>query len=208
MEKVSNILSLVVKILAVLVLLITAAFSMATAYIMFAPDDYPKPFYLQYLYPTVEGVLPVEGGAVTTGGEATEEAHSEPVLAQPGEGIMINTGTKIINLTDPSGRKYIRVAVVLEFNPPAVETTDEKESGGHGGEEAAADPVTAFTTEITAKLPVIDDNIITLLSSKSFEELYTAEGKEHLRNEIRDRINMALPGYTVISVYFTEFVVE
>jgi len=208
MEKVSNILSLVVKILAVLVLLITAAFSMATAYIMFAPDDYPKPFYLQYLYPTVEGVLPVEGGGVTAGGEATEAVHSESVLVQPGEGIMVNTGTKIINLTDPSGRKYIRVAVVLEFNPPAVEATDEKASSSHGGEEAATDPVTAFTTEITAKLPVIDDNIITLLSSKSFEELYTAEGKEHLRNEIRDRINMALPGYTVISVYFTEFVVE
>ena len=207
MEKVSNILSLIVKVLAVLVLLITAAFSMATAYIMFAPDDYPKPFYLQYLYPTVEGALPIDAGALSTG-EATEPAHAESVIVQPGEGIMVNTGTKIINLTDPSGRKYIRVAVVLEFNPPAVDETAEKESGGHGEEAAATDPVTEFTTEITAKLPVIDDNIITLLSSKSFEELYTAEGKESLRNEIRDKINQALPGYTVISVYFTEFVVE
>lgn len=207
MEKVSNILSLVLKILAVLVLLITAAFSMATAYIMFAPDDYPKPFYLQYLYPTAESGTLLPAGEHSS--EAVAEAAVEPVLAQPGSGVMINTGTKIINLTDPSGRKYIRVAVVLEFNPPAVDPEAKEESGGgHGGEETAADPITEFTTEVTAKLPVIDDNIITLLSSKSFEQLYTAEGKEGLRNEIRDRINQALPGYTVIAVYFTEFVVE
>lgn len=206
MEKVSNILSLVLKILAVLVLLMTAAFSMATAYIMFAPDDYPKPFYLQYLYPTAESgaLLPASDHSGTVA-----QAVVEPALVQPGSGVMINTGTKIINLTDPSGRKYIRVAVVLEFNPPAAEEpTTKKSSGGHGAEEAAADPITAFTSEITAKLPVIDDNIITLLSSKSFEQLYTAEGKEGLRNEIRDRINQTLPGYTVIAVYFTEFVVE
>jgi len=207
MEKVSNILSLVLKILAVLVLLITAAFSMATAYIMFAPDDYPKPFYLQYLYPTAESGTLLPASEHSSGTVA--QAAVEPALAQPGSGVMINTGTKIINLTDPSGRKYIRVAVVLEFNPPAAEEpTTKKSSGGHGAEEVAADPVTTFTSEITAKLPVIDDNIITLLSSKSFEQLYTAEGKEGLRNEIRDRINQALPGYTVIAVYFTEFVVE
>ncbi|KPL71429.1 hypothetical protein ADN00_17220 [Ornatilinea apprima] len=206
MEKVSNILSLVLKILAVLVLLITAAFSMATAYIMFAPDDYPKPFYLQYLYPTAESGTLLPASEHSSGTVA--QAVVEPVLAQPGSGVMINTGTKIINLTDPSGRKYIRVAVVLEFNPPAVDPEAEESGGAHGGEETATDPITEFTTEITAKLPVIDDNIITLLSSKSFEQLYTAEGKEGLRNEIRDRINQALPGYTVIAVYFTEFVVE
>jgi flagellar basal body-associated protein FliL len=55
---------------------------------------------------------------------------------------------------------------------------------------------------------MIDDTIIALLSSKDFESLYTAAGKEALRKELLKEINDRLPEYTAIAVYFTEFVVD
>jgi flagellar FliL protein len=54
----------------------------------------------------------------------------------------------------------------------------------------------------------MDDTVITLLSTKTYEELYTAEGKEHLREEIMTILSEKLPDLQIISVYFTEFVVQ
>ena len=75
------------------------------------------------------------------------------------------------------------------------------------GEERAA-YVEAFKEEINSKLPVINDIIITLLSNQTFENVYTAEGKEALRKQVMEKINQQIPEYRVIFVYFTEFVVQ
>ena len=55
---------------------------------------------------------------------------------------------------------------------------------------------------------MINDTVITLLSSKSFEQLYTTEGKEALRREIMEKIQSLMPHDELLGVYFTEFVVE
>jgi flagellar FliL protein len=57
-------------------------------------------------------------------------------------------------------------------------------------------------------MPAINDSLITLISSKSFEQINTAEGKEMLRLEIMDLVNSRLTEYHVIAIYFTEFVVQ
>jgi hypothetical protein len=57
---------------------------------------------------------------VTVAAETVAEATPAPEAAHeiiPGEGIMLNMSTKIINLVDPTGRKYIRVTIVAEFAP-------------------------------------------------------------------------------------------
>ena len=203
MKSVLKILGSVGKILLIVMVVISSFLSMAVAYIVFAPDDLPKPFYLSNLYPT-----PVPTPDALMPGEemvATEEPVEELL---PGEGIMIDTGAKIINLAEPGGRRYIRINVVLEFAPPHQEVTEA--AGDHGGEgEAAVDPaVDAFTTTVNAKLPMINDTVITLLSSKNFESLYTTEGKEALRIEIKDKVQTLMPHDKVLGVYFTEFVVE
>jgi flagellar basal body-associated protein FliL len=185
------------KILQIFALVLMGIFSLtglAAAYIIFAADDLPKPFYLQYDYPTTMD----ENGTPVAPATPTPSVNH---IYVPGEGIMINTGSKIINLSDPSGRKYIRITIVIEFAPndPTyfMMTTDEKTTYE-----------TTFNTEITAKLPVIEDAIITQISTKTFEELYTSQGKENLRNELTTLITQKLPDYQVLSVYFTEFVVE
>ena len=58
--------SILPKLLQIFALVLMGIFSLtglAAAYIIFAPDDLPKPFYLQYNYPTqmVDGT-PQPGG--------------------------------------------------------------------------------------------------------------------------------------------------
>jgi flagellar protein FliL len=52
------------------------------------------------------------------------------------------------------------------------------------------------------------DAILSLLSSKTAEQILSVEGKEHLRGEIRDRVNAVLPEGKVLEVYIVDFVVS
>jgi flagellar FliL protein len=190
--------SILPKILQIFALVLMGIFSLtglAAAYIIFAPDDLPKPFYLQYNYPTpiVEGTPLAE--------QEIEQTAEEVHVYTAGEGIMINAGTKIINLSDPIGRKYIRTTIVIELAPedPLYYEMPIEEKTAYEAD---------FSAEVTSKLPVIEDALITHISTKTYEELYTAEGKENLRNELSQIIMQKLPDYQILAVYFTEFVVE
>jgi len=190
--------SILPKILQIFALVLMAIFSLtglAAAYIIFAPDNLPKPFYLQYNYPTI----PVDTTMAVEGTLPTEPASDHTYVA--GEGIMINTGSKIINLSDPLGRKYIRITIVIEFAPtdPTYFEMPVEEKTTY---------VAEYTAEVTAKLPIIDDAVVTLISSKTFDDLYTAQGKENLRLELSNLITQRLPDYHILSVYLTEFVVQ
>lgn len=200
MKKVMGILSIATKVVAFVVVCVIGLISLATAYIMFAPDDMPKPFRLMYDYTTPEPTLVAEVTA-----EPTPEAH----VYLPGEGVMVNMSTKIINLKDPAGRKYIRLTMVLEFIPPEEDHTTpvKKSSGGHGASDTGSTE-NGLETKINARMPVLDDIVITHLSTKTYDELYTAEGKEQLRQELMAAIANRLPDYPLLSVYFTEFVVQ
>ena len=111
LDKILKVLNAITQV----ILLLTAFVSLITAYIVFAPDELPKPFRLVYDYSTA---LTPPVAAVAS--ETTAEATAAPEAAHeiiPGEGIMLNMSTKIINLVDPTGRKYIRVTIVAEFAP-------------------------------------------------------------------------------------------
>lgn len=47
-----------------------------------------------------------------------------------------------------------------------------------------------------------------LLSSLSFEEIMTPEGKIRIRDELLERFNVVLRPVRVRNVYFTEFVLQ
>lgn len=189
----------ILKILTVIsqvILIITAIISLVTAYVVFAPDDLPKPFRLVYANPLA--VAPV---AALEEPVASPVATEEPHQFIPGEGIMVDMSTKIINLVDPGGHKYIRVTIVVEFAPdnPEFEALPEEEKNAY---------LVEFEEKLTSRLPVMDDTVITLLSTKTYEDLYTAEGKEKLRMEIMGLLSQKLPDLHILSIYFTEFVVQ
>ena len=178
------------------ILTLTALVSMFTAYIVFAPEQLPKPFHLVYANPDTVPVASFETASA-------EQPVVVPTPHQylPGEGVMVNMSTKIINLVDPTGRKYIRLTVVVEFAP------DSPEYEALPAEEKTA-YLTEFTDELNSKMPIMDDAVITLLSTKTYDDLYTADGKEKLRMEILDDLSRRLPDLHIISIYFTEFVVQ
>ena len=196
LDKILKVLNTITQV----ILLLTAFVSLITAYVVFAPDELPKPFRLVYDY---SGAFTTPSAAVAAS-EPAAEATSAPEAAHeiiPGEGIMLNMSTKIINLVDPTGRKYIRVTVVAEFAPdnPEYESLPEEEKIAY---------LTEFEEKLNSRLPIMDDTVITLLSTKTYEELYTAEGKEKLRTEIMELLSQKLGDLHVIAIYFTEFVVQ
>jgi flagellar protein FliL len=65
-------------------------------------------------------------------------------------------------------------------------------------EESAKSPETA----------AMRDSIISLLSSKTAEQILTAQGKDKLREEIRSRINAISSENKVAEVYIVDFVVQ
>ncbi len=228
-----NVLKIIIYFVAGVIIMTTAVTNLLVVYVLFAPDTLPKPIYLVYQLPvgsvpqTVEGEAPqpaatiVEGGsanpiAIITGKPAAEGAANTHTVAKPstntassgggseevtpGKGIMIDTSTKIVNLAEPGGKKFIRVTATLEFAPPAGYSTLPEE-------EKTAE-LAAFTAEINTKIPILDDTIVTLLSSKDFQSVYTTEGKDALRQEIIDAVNTRLPDHKVIYVYFKEFVMQ
>lgn len=89
-----------------------------------------------------------------------------------------------VNLADPGGGRYLKIGMDVEVNAP----------------EAAA--------EIESQTARVRDAIILLLSSKTVQELSSAEGKLLLKNEVAARLNQILGAQRVVRIYFTEFVIR
>lgn len=92
----------------------------------------------------------------------------------------------IVNLADREGigKRYLKITLALEV-------FDEEEKR----------MVARYTAELR-------DTILLLLSSQSFSEISTMEGKLELKQALLSRINHALGGRIVQRLYFTEFVVQ
>ncbi len=89
-----------------------------------------------------------------------------------------------VNLMSENGRRYLVVKMNLE------EDSEE------------------LTPELDKKTPMIRDIVISILSSKTVEEITTAKGKEKLKEEIIAQINRHLDDGEIRHVYFTEFVIQ
>jgi len=57
-------------------------------------------------------------------------------------------------------------------------------------------------------MPKVRDAIIRVLSNRRASEILTVEGKEDLRDDVKDVINETLGSEDVVQVYFTEFIVQ
>lgn len=109
------------------------------------------------------------------------EADPEPAFATT---VIRPLDPFIANLADESAGRYIKTTIQLEFS--------------------GTEPPAWFD----ARMPQIRDLILTLLTSKSFDDIRTPEGKQILREEMIRRTNQALQADAVRAVYFTEFIVQ
>ncbi len=91
----------------------------------------------------------------------------------------------LVNLADPEESRFIKTTFQLGLAEELAK------------EEGAASPI-----------PAMRDSIITLLSTKTSEQILTAEGKVKLREEIKARVNQISPKIKVVEVYIVDFVVQ
>lgn len=62
--------------------------------------------------------------------------------------------------------------------------------------------------KVAQRAAIIRDAVITLLTTKTAEEILEREGKERLRKDLRGLVNEALRKELVKQIYFTQFVVQ
>lgn len=132
------------------------------------------------------GALVLKSGLIggSSGGDegSAEEKSNKQVTADIGP--IYTLETFIVNLADPRGKKYLKTKLELELNNPLV------------------------VQEIDQRLPQFRDTVLTILSSKSFEDVRQLEGKYQLRAEIMTMLNQFLQSGEITNIYFTEFIVQ
>ena len=99
-------------------------------------------------------------------------------------GDLIPLETFLVNLAGSRGGKLARINMELEINNSEVQE------------------------EIEKRKPQLRDIIIIMLSSKTYAQISTREGKEQLRDEIKDTVNPFLTKGKIERVYFTEFILN
>jgi flagellar protein FliL len=97
-------------------------------------------------------------------------------------GVLVPLETFLVNLAGARGNKLLKVNMELEVEDGKV------------------------VEEIEKRKPQIRDIVIILLSSKTLEQVQAKEGKDQIRNEIRDRLNSFLVKGRIKQVLFTEFI--
>lgn len=119
------------------------------------------------------------------GGEAKGEGAADNASAGPeGAGELVSIPPLLVNLAEPQGRRYLKLALDIEVK-----------------DKIAAD-------ELNKNMPKVKDALILLLSSKTYEDLGSLENKILLKKEIVERLTLVVGEQKVLRVYITEIVVQ
>ena len=129
---------------------------------------------------SAEGGKEGEEGADGADGADGEKEGELP----PDVGVMFSMDPFVVNLAGSKGKRFLKVTTTLELSSPEV------------------------NPEFEENIQKITDSILVLLSSKSFEDVYSVQGKFKLKDEITTRVNRFLVVGHVKDAYFTEFIVQ
>lgn len=133
----------------------------------------------------------------------TDGENAEDTIDVPEKGIILDLGEFTMNLADVTPRRYLKISVAIEVSTPEGEVV-APQSGGHGAE--VKNPVVA---EMEQYRPAIRDAIITVMTSKTSEELAKVQGKELAKQQITESVNNIFDGEReVIRVSFGEFIMQ
>ncbi len=139
--------------------------------------------------PSIEDISthPQEGEKAPEHGEhgeaGKEGAEKEAPKKNTTFGRMVALEPFTVNLSTPGSvnAKYVRVSMSIEVSTEEVET------------------------EVGSKIPQVRNAIIDLFNSKRPSDLAAAEGREYLKEEIKNALNSFLVSGKVKGVFFTSF---
>jgi len=112
------------------------------------------------------------------------EEHAKEEKSKEFIGKLVPLETFLVNVSGSRGRKLVKINMELELSNAEVQEEVEKIK------------------------PKIRDYIIIIASSKTFNEISTKEGKDALRDEVKNQINLFLTKGQINKVYFTEFILN
>lgn len=133
-------------------------------------------------------IIVVAGGVVffLLGKKGGDEAGAEkPKKAKKAvDTVFIDFDPIIVNLLDPTGRRYLQVRL-------SIEVTDKKAEA-----------------EVKKKEPKIKDTILSILSGKTVDEVIVPDAKERIKGEILKKLKQEIGEDLIVNVYITQFIVE
>ena len=115
--------------------------------------------------------------------EKTSSEEPKPVKKVKKD-LMFHLDPFIVNLAKSGGNRFLKVTVSLEMSSPKVRLGLKK------------------------NIQKITDSILLLLSTKTFKDVYSVQGKFTLKGEITTRVNQFLTEGQVKGAYFTEFIIQ
>ncbi len=107
-----------------------------------------------------------------------------PVAPRPLIGALWPMEPFIVNLMDNQGERYLKVVMQLEVS-------DQR-----------------AVAELEQLKPKLRDNVLDMLTAKTYGELMDLGGKQKLRDEVAVRLNAYLAKGKIVKVYFTDFVIQ
>jgi flagellar protein FliL len=100
---------------------------------------------------------------------------------------MMNLEPFLVNLADADANRFVKVTFRLGLDEASL------------GEEYEKDSVILSATR---------DKILSVLSTKTADEILTLEGKDRLRKEIGEKVAQIFPKGKVVEVFILDFVVQ
>lgn len=119
------------------------------------------------------------------GGHGEKDGKKDEKASGPeGGGELVSLPPLLVNLAEPQGRRYLKLALDIEVkDKPAAEL-------------------------LTKNMAKVKDSLLLLLSSKTYEDLASLENKILLKKEIVERLTLVLGEQKVLRVYITEIVIQ
>lgn len=124
------------------------------------------------------------GGALYYFSKVAAVKKVETPSARPLIGALWPMEPFIVNLLDNQGERYLKIVMQIELSDQAA------------------------LAELEQLKPKLRDNILDLLTAKTYAELMEPGGKQRLRDEIAMRLNSYLTKAKIMKIYFTDFVIQ
>jgi len=110
---------------------------------------------------------------------AAEEAQQNAI-----QDVFLKLDPFIVNLKGNGMKRYLKTSIAIEVEQPVVKK------------------------ELEMLIPKVRDTILFVLTSKSYNDLFSNEGKIALKHELTAHINRILSSGTIKAIYITDFIIQ